>query len=377
MNDTTQSANDPTTVEYWRAQAQRHVPTAVREPSEETTPETMNTAEVEASAGVDDTDNVFALPMVPLDLDEAVQPEPLALFSVEHWLYLNKTGRVVDVPTQFAPFPLPLHTADQLENDLRQWELVDGDGRVSDELSALLDTLAFDHDVAVWGMTMFPRDTWTFSLDKDTAEEFGMAEHRAVVPRVPVFVVYNATRGEVVSAISTQAGLVMNRAFLSEKTHPADVLADELMSVVNPGGSWKAVQIPTVRLAGQDVAALRDVVIDKGLDQSEWDSDEFSRTLRGINPDLSDDTVTAMTSLSLAPTVATTTVVGHVRDVNTGEFAETTGSTGLQFYDLDTPSVVAVYSERDAYGQESVVYRPGGVDTLRRGLRNLLATATK
>lgn len=366
------TSNDPTDVAYWRERAQRYLPAALRGVVD-TVFETTDEAETEAETARTAAGTGAQTSVISLDLPEAARAQPLTLFSVEHWLYLAQTGRATDVPDKLAPFPLPLHSAEELEHDLRTWGLVTGDGELTQELSDLLDTLSFDHDAAVWGVTMFPRDAWVFDLDASVAKEYGMQPRRDVVPRVPVLVVHSRSRGEVVSVISTQAGMVMNRVDVDARADSAGVLADELMAVLNPSGVWGALSIPTLRMSLDDVTSLRDVIVERGVGQSQWAPEDIAQTMREINPDLSRETLDCLVALTLTPTLATTAVIGHTRGEGDATFHESSSSVGVQFYDIDDdPSMVVTYTTRDSYGQGQVIYRPGSTETLREGVRALL-----
>src|SRR5699024_1619045 len=107
---------------------------------------TENTPRTAADPGAMYVDPEFAL-----DLGDV---EPLAAFSVEHWLYLAAKQLAPDVPTQLAPFPMPRRTGAMLEENLRDWRLLTGVGasaQIDPDLEYLLTELSGDYQCAVWG----------------------------------------------------------------------------------------------------------------------------------------------------------------------------------------------------------------------------------
>src|SRR5699024_2084297 len=90
-------------------------------------------------------------------------PDPTH-FTVEHWLYLHLHAGMPAPPTELSPFPLAVHTDEQLRGSLERWELVDGVGRPKAELVEMFERLTV-YDTAVWGHVRFPLRAHTRSYD--------------------------------------------------------------------------------------------------------------------------------------------------------------------------------------------------------------------
>lgn len=170
------------------------------------------------------------------DLPNPPRVSPSAMFGLEHWIHLARTGRAPGAPTYLAPFPMQLHTPQELEAELTEWGYVDGDGRIDPEVYDLLYLVAEGFTHAVWGSIRFPLMAHARRVDVDPElVETGLATEVTVVPKIP-FLIGWERGGEVVTAVSTDSGVVISRAEASPE-HFAD-LGSALGAVLDPDSRW-------------------------------------------------------------------------------------------------------------------------------------------
>lgn len=332
-----------------------------------------------------DADAMYSDPEFALDLGDV---EPLEAFSMEHWLYLAAKQLAPDVPTQLAPLPIPRRTGPMLETNLREWGLLKGFGpsaEIDSDLHYLLSELSVDYQCALWGSTQFPEHTHTRTMDLDPdAVEWGMSESMTVVPRVPFLATWSPGR-EVISAVSTENALHINRRPVQGRV--TEDLADELWAILDPHSQWQARDMPTARLPRSVVDDLAaDPVLGARTDQLQdrADNDPARRERdaaldRIINSHagVGRDTRALADDLSGIATAAQAQAVATVRRQD-GSFYTSEGvGVGLIFVREGTPGVICTHSPVDGYGDRVVVYESGTRKAVLDAVKDLFRDAVR
>lgn len=321
---------------------------------------------------VDTSEAMYGEVTFPLDLPEA---EELRAFSMEHWLYLAAKGLAPAAPVELSPFPLPLHPAEAYERNLREWELIDGDGKPYPDLLDLMKKMTIDYEKAVWGTVRFPLRAHDreYEFDEESAN-WGLEAKQTIIPRVPFLITWSRG-GEIVSATSTEEGMNVNRR-PAQDNYLQD-FAEEIQAVLNPAGEWEPRSVPTLRVTrafAEELAAdptVGTLTAERGSKQWTEAIDQVA-TKHGVDRDTA---IRLMELLSVEPAVIAEFIVTVHRSNGMESTPELTSGT-LVFFSDETGGVVSVHSPYDNYGSRVVIYEPGTTEAVVKSLKAMFIDAS-
>lgn len=305
------------------------------------------------------------------DLELHLEAPDLTRFTIEHWLYLHLHAGVSPPPTELAPFPLMVHSDEQLRRNLDQWELVDDVGRPVAELVEMIERLTV-YDTAVWGHVRFPLRAHTRTYDIPSgAEEWGMEGERLIVPRVP-FLITRSEKGLTI-ATSSQDELLVAPAPLTDEV---DDFADALWAVLDPERKWTPLAIPQVRVPREMVDELAEDESVSSLAATPERQHLVERMVAAAEEHgVTNDTAVRLAEVVAAQPAAMCQFLTTITDSAGIKRTPKSSAGSVIFTAGDEPTVFITHPERDYAGYPSVVYRSGDDDGMTGAVSAMLTEA--
>jgi len=324
-----------------------------------------------AATGTETEELPYEDTALTLDLEPGPPPER---FTVEHLLYLYGRRLIAVLPTELAPFPVPVQPGPVLRDQLIEWNILDSTGTsLAPDAEELLTALSCGWVFAVWGQTRFPARTFTQHLDIPAeAADWGLFPTTDIVPRIPFLVA--AHEQETIAAVSTPEALLTSRMPRRKgRDHEVDV-ADELRHLLDPAEVWSPSPRPRIRVRRTLIDALTAHPI-LGSVTTEY----TERTVRAEMAKLAEDhhlsvaTVDTLLELVTAPVAAVTQWVVSVTTA-TGTVTSQGSGGAVLFHGDGTATVTYPVTSGPV---DDVIFEPATTESLTAAIRAVRKDAAK
>ena len=305
--------------------------------------------------------DMISTPQFPVEFEGV---EPLEMFSMEHWFVLYALGMAPEPPLQLSPFPMQVHSEDELMNNLADWELIKGD-MVDADLLYILESLSYGYTHAIFGTMTLPQRAQERTLvipgdvmgtGRDVEEQY------AEQPTYPYMIV-KTFEDVIISAVSMETGITFNVSEYTEDNY-AEAFARELAMIVDAGETWSPATVASIHVpkeAGVDSRVPNLLSEDLQVQQD-------TRAALMSEHMVHKDTLVNLGKIISLSKLVSITVIPSIRLKDDTLYSHSEGS-GMWVLAEDKEGKVGSYvttPEVDSNGHEKIFYGPYDEVTLRR-----------
>lgn len=305
--------------------------------------------------------DMVSTPQFPVEFEGV---EPLQMFSMEHWIVLYAKGMAPEPPLQLSPFPLQVHSEDELMNNLAEWELIKGT-MVDADLLYILESLSYGYTHAIFGAMTLPQRAQERTLvipgdvmgtGRDTEEQY------VEQPTYPYMIV-KTFEDVIISAVSMETGITFNVSEYTEDNY-AEAFARELAMIVDAEGTWPAATVASIHVPKEAAVDSRvpSLLSEDVKEQQDTRSELMSEYM------VHKDTLVNLGKIISLSKLVSITVTPSIRLKDDSLYSHSEGS-GMWVLAEDKEGKVGSYvttPEIDANEHEKIFYGPYDEVTLRR-----------